>query len=339
MIQENTYQLPKLYIDNKGINADITGSITYKGNNQLNSARIFIQNPDMQFDSLFNKSVTLFLNSDDSIPVFRGFIKNYTADKKGININALDVRTVLTGDEGAKINITDKDNFDGDTLGQFIHKYVTDNINISETVIGLNGLNDANPRILMKDIRAKNVPVYKIMTDAVSKGIDNTNITEPLTFFIDVVEDGLNSNIIIVKEKSIDSIPSYSFSFTDGLQDIRFNRRNPANTVFYEGGSFVYGNRPTGKINTSITEVDDRAENKRLALQQVLIEQQQKNEIVIDISKCYDIGLGSIIHIDVEDDDVRGTHRVQSKTLTFGKTMSCQLQLNRKPVVASRYIN
>tara|TARA_Y100001938_G_C8067752_1_gene421274 strand:+ start:629 stop:1648 length:1020 start_codon:yes stop_codon:yes gene_type:complete len=339
MIQENTYQLPKLYIDDKAIDADITGNVSYKGNNQLNNARIFIHNPDMQFDSLFNKSIKLFINSDDSIPVFRGFIKSYTADKKGININALDVRTVLTGEEGAKVSITDKNNFDGSTLGQFIHKFITNNINVGETVIGLNSLNDANPKILMKGVRAKNIPVYKIMTDAVSKGIDDSNIEEPLTFFIDVVEDGLNSNIVIVKEKSIDSLPSYSFSFTDGLQDVRFNRRNPANTVFYEGGSFEFGNRPTGKINTSITEVDDRAKNRALALQQVLIEQQQKNEIVIDISKCYDIGLGSIIHIDVEDDDIRGAHRVQSKNLTFGKSMSCQLQLNRKPVVASRYIN
>tara|TARA_R100001443_G_C3336662_1_gene173584 strand:- start:87 stop:1106 length:1020 start_codon:yes stop_codon:yes gene_type:complete len=338
MIQENTYQLPKLYIDNKPIDAKISGNIDFRGNNQLNNAKVFIANPDMQFDRLFNKPIKIFLNSDDPTPIFRGFIKNYTVDKNGININALDVRTILTGDEGNKINITDKDNFDGYTLGQFIHKYVTDNVNSSETTIGLNSLNDANPKILMNGVRAKNTVVYKIMTDAVSKGIDNTDIVEPLTFFIDVIEDGLNSNIVIIKEKSIDSVPSYSFSFTDGLQDIKFNRRNPANTVVYEGGSFKYGNRATGTINTSIKEVGDRAENKRLALQQVLIEQQEKNEISIDISKCYDIGLGSIIYIDVEDDDVRGNHRVQSKKISFGNKMSCKLTLNRKPVKISNYI-
>ena len=338
MTQDNTYQLPKLYIDDIPISADVSGTISFRGNSQLINANIFVSNTDIQFQSLFNKPIKLYLKSNDSVPIFRGFIKNYIASESGVNITALDVRMVLSGNEGAKVNITDDDNFDGYTLGQFLFKYITDNINVTNTVIGLKFINDSNPRILLNNTRVVNQSIYSVVSELVDKGIDTTDVNHPLTFFLDVIDDGINSNIVIVKEKHINSIPSYTFSYTDGLEYVNFNRRLSANTVYYKGGAFQYSNRPQGQVVTEITEKEDRAENKRAALEQVLLNQQQSNEITIGVNKCYDIGLGTIIRLDVEDEDIRGSHRVQSKTLSFGKSSKCVLQLNKAPPKLSDYL-
>ena len=48
MAQANTYQQPRIYIDNKEILSDIKGSVNFTGNNQLNKLRVKISSPDMQ---------------------------------------------------------------------------------------------------------------------------------------------------------------------------------------------------------------------------------------------------------------------------------------------------
>ena len=70
-----------------------------------------------------------------------------------------------------------------------------------------------------------------------------------------------------------------------------------------------------------------------------MVSQQEKEEISINISKGFDIDLGSIVYIDVDDEDILGKHRVQGKTISFGNTISCLLKLNKKAVKLSDYIN
>ena len=333
MTQVSLSHQPKLYIDNKLIDYNISGSLNFQGNNQLNTLSVKISNTDLQFQSLFNKSVKFYLNSDDSIPIFRGFVTQLTPTDTHVNIQARDVRTLINGKDGVQIDITDKINYDGYTLAQFLFKIITD----ENLDIGLGFLKDSNPPINLKGVRGKS-DVYKIILDKIKDVIDDSDINEPLRSFIDVYDDGNKSHIVIKKDLSIKSTPSYNFSFNDGVKSYNYNRRNIPNTVVYEGGKQQFSNIPTGTSNIDIKDTGDRAKNKQLAIRQLLLERQQKEEISLHVTKCYDIALGTIIHLDVDEEDILGNHRVVGKKINFGSSMSCSLMLNKEQVKLSDYL-
>jgi len=341
MTQENSLFLHKLFINDKEILASSSGSIAFTGNNNLNQMDITIENIDLQNDSFLNKKVELFLEESghDSMPIFRGFVKEYIPDETKVRLKVLDVRGILTGNSGIKINSTDDKNFDGKTLAQFIFEIVTDKVNYDNTVIGLDMLRDTDPVVKMDGVRGINLDAYKVMVEKIKESFDLTDFEKPLSSFIDVREDGEKSNIVITKDKLITDTPSYTFAFGDGLQKLRHKRREPTNTIYYKGGRVEkFGNRPKGQVVEIVKDLEDIVETRNLALKQILFEQQQLDEIDIEVTKCYDIGLGSLIYLDVEDDDVRGAHRVQSKKLSFGKMIKCTLGLNKKPIKLSDYI-
>tara|TARA_R100001509_G_scaffold157799_1_gene122291 strand:- start:184 stop:1209 length:1026 start_codon:yes stop_codon:yes gene_type:complete len=341
MTQENSYNRHTLYIDDEEIKHSSKGNIIFNGNNQTNTLSASINNIDLQNHSLFNKRVELYLNengSEDSVPIFRGIIKSFTNNEKELKITAHDVRTILGGNEGLKINLDDFNNADGKTVGQFLYETIKDKINYNKTRIGLDMLNDCNPPALLNGKRGKNLDLYKIVTDAVSSNIDDTNVLEPLSFFVDVYEGEEYSSIVIVKDKSLDSIPAHVFSYEDGLAKLTFKRRNPVNTVYYKGRVFEYTNRSTGQTTINIEDKEDIGESRNLALKTVLLNQQQVDDINIKTTKGFYIPLGTIINLDVPDDLVSGNHRVQGKKISFGNTLSCNLTLNRKPVKVSDYL-
>tara|TARA_R100001443_G_scaffold77411_2_gene84623 strand:- start:488 stop:1534 length:1047 start_codon:yes stop_codon:yes gene_type:complete len=343
MRQENSSFRHRLFIDDEEVLSSSDGTISFTGNGQLNTLNVRINNVDLQYYTLFNKKIELFLNesgTDDSVPLFRGFVKRFTPSEKDVSLYALDVRSVLTGNDGIKINSTDLKNYDGKTVGQFIYEIVTDEVNYNETVIGLDMLTDTDIGGKMTGIRGKNLDVYKVIEEKINTILDKSDYSKPLSYFVDVKEGNEYSNIVITKEKPLTNNPSYTFSYGNGLQRVSHKKVLPLNTVYYNDGRVLkYTNRPSGQTTTSINDIEDVAEARKMALEQILLAQQENSEIRIDVSKCYDIGLGNLLFLDVPDDNVHGIHRVQAKKIKFGKKgISCQLRLNKKPVKLSQYI-
>ena len=342
MNQENSLFRHKLFIEDKEILSNSKGTINYSGNGQLNILNVVIDNVDLQYDSLFGKKIELYLNesgSDDSTPIFRGFIKRFTPTEKNVTIRALDVRTMITGKDAIKLNSTDFKNYDGKTVASFLYSIITDKVNYNETLIGLDMLSDTDIPIKMAGIRGDNLDILRLVNERLSETIDKTDYLNPLGYFLDVKESSEYSNIIITKEKLLTDVPSYTFAYGDGLQNLKYKKILPLNTVYYnDGRSIEYTNRPAGQSATVISKVKDVAEARQLGLEQILLEQQQNAEITVDVSKCYDIGLGSLIFLDVPDDDIYGTQRVQGKMINFGAAVTCKLNLNKKPIKLSDYV-
>lgn len=342
MSQENSLFQHRLFIDDREVLSESSGNISFNGNGQLNNITLTINDVDIQYSSLFNSKIELYLNesgTDDAVPIFRGFVKRYTPTEKDVKLNGLDVRTVLTGREGIKINASDVKNYDGKTVAQFLYDIVTDKVNYDETFIGLEMLRDTDVPITMTGLRGDNLDILSAVNAKLASKLDTSDYNNPLGYFLDVKEGLNNSNITIVKDKPITDTPNYTFSYEDGVQKVTYRKILPLNTVYYnDGRSIEYTNRPTGQSATTIGGIEDVTEARNIALQQILLEQQQKAEIKISVSKCYDIALGSLVFLDIPDDDVYGIHRVQGKTLTFGKGVTCQLMLNKKPVILSDYI-
>ncbi len=59
--------------------------------------------------------------------------------------------------------------------------------------------------------------IYEIITKKLKTAIDDADIEKPLTYFIDMVDDGLKSNITFKKEKQLTDAPSLNLSFSNGL--------------------------------------------------------------------------------------------------------------------------
>ena len=82
------------------------------GNNQLQSLKATISEPDFENSKLFNASVEFYLNygSSDGCPIFRGFIKDFNPSGTNISINALDVRTLISGQNAFPVVVDNKKN-------------------------------------------------------------------------------------------------------------------------------------------------------------------------------------------------------------------------------------
>lgn len=162
MAQDNTVHQHRLFINKKEIKAQSSGTLDIAGDGRINRLSITIDDIDLQHDSLFNQEVEFYLgeNNEDSLPLFRGFVKRLTPNEKNIRLEALDVRTLLTGKDGIKITSTDEKNYDGKTAGQLLYQIIIDKINYDKTIIDINLLNDMDKPVSMTNFRAKNADAY-----------------------------------------------------------------------------------------------------------------------------------------------------------------------------------
>ena len=131
-MSSTTYSNPRLFIGDKEITNFASVGFTESGKSQVSKLNVNIPDPELRRATLENKELKFFLNygSDDNVPFFRGRIRQATPTDTAIQIVAHDVRTFLTGIESIPLSLTDESNYDGFTLGQFLHSYITEFVNI-----------------------------------------------------------------------------------------------------------------------------------------------------------------------------------------------------------------
>ena len=341
---QNTYYSPRLIIKNTECTSGMSGSISFPGNNQANTLKININDPGFQHARLFKEELIFYLNygSDDSVPFFRGFIKNIAPTDTGVSITAIDGRSFINSKDSKMVELTDHENYDGFTLAAFLHDYINTNININnKTYIGLDGLRDTYPSISMSGVRSKPSPAYTLITNELKKAIDDSDVEKPLNYFIDMVEDGNKSNITFVKQKQLTTAPSLYLSFSDGILSYKYKRRAPANYATGGGSKFTYGSGPLGTIGMSVEgDFKDKNEARQELIKKVLLQYHESDEITLECTKGHDIGLGSIVRLNIEEEDIDDNHRVTSKNIKFGpQGVKFSLSLNKKPIILSDYIH
>ena len=339
---ENTYYKPRLVIGDKEVLKGMSGSVTFPGASQANSLKCTITDPDFQNSRLFDEEVKFYLNygSDDGVPLFRGFIKTVTPNDEKTVIGAIDGRAFINSQNSKMVELTDDDNYDGFGLAAFLYDFIYNKININKTYIGLDVLKDTNPLISMSGVRNTPTPVYGIVTKELKEAIDNSDIEKPLTYFIDMIDDGNKSNITFVKEKQLTDKASLFLSFAEGIKKYQYSRRAPANFGIGGGSSFTYGNTPQGTVGMSVTgKFKDKNEARVDLIKKVLLQYRETDEIKLDCTKGHYIALGSIVGLKLDKEDIDGNHRVTSKSIKFSDAgVNLSLQLNKKPLLLSEYI-
>ena len=208
-------------------------------------------------------------------------------------------------------------------------------------MIGLDCLRDTNPIVSMTGERTKEPSSpYQIVTKKLKDAIDDSDIEKPLTYLIDMIDDGLKSNITFKKEKQITETPSLNLSFSNGLVSYKNNRRVPSTRAVGEGADFTFSSEPKGSVSRSISgKFKDRNDARTQGIKEVLLHNRETDEITVQANKGHYIGLGSIVRLDIDEEDIKGNHRLTSKKISFNTgEVKLSLSLNKKPLVLSSYI-
>tara|TARA_R110001583_G_scaffold3312_6_gene21547 strand:- start:90 stop:1130 length:1041 start_codon:yes stop_codon:yes gene_type:complete len=340
---------PQIIINGKEQPNVLSFNLSFQGNNQLNSASIKLSSPEYDENTLFGKVVEIFLNNGglDTVPIFRGIIKEVNTSETNMSIKAVDVRGYISGKDSLSINLTDNDNFDGFTVGQFLRKYINDNINTSETRIGLDFLNDTSNSVNLTGIRGKKNPL-QMCVEAIEEELDDTDFDNPLSYIIDVEEGPLYSNLIIKKQKLLTEETSLSLSLSDGISKYQYQRRpvptqitveDTASNNFYKT---KLGNSPQGPFADNIAkEFKDPSEASKHAILHLKRLQAEVNDISIDATRGYHLGLESLISVHVNKDEIDGVHRLVSKTINYDNKSGFKLKLtlNKRPIKVSNYLS
>jgi len=248
----------------------------------------------------------------------------------------------LTGINSKMVELTDDENYDGLSLAGFLYDFIDNKINTNNTYIGLDFLSDTNPIISMSGERTTGpTSVYDIVTKKLKTAIDNADIEKPLTYFIDMIDDGVKNNIAIIKENNISDVPSLYLSEAEGIISYKFNRRVPATFAVGGGATFQHTNEPKGSVGINISgKFKDKNEARTQAIKELLLNNRETEEINIEVNKGHYIALGSIVNLKIENSEIDGNHRLTSKKLKFNNAgVNLSLTLNKKPLVLSSYIN
>ena len=351
---------PRLLIDGTEIFEFSDISIINRANSEISTCAFVITNPDFQHSTFFNKSVEVFLNVDsiDTVPTFRGIIKEVTPSESNVSVTAYDPRIMLSSSDGVRLTLTDEYNYDGYTLSGFLKSVIEKYINTDDySVIGLDFLNDTLPIIQIGDVRGNDIVPYDVIRDRLENFQRADTLDTPAAdtwkevpqgrFVLDIENDSNNAQLIF-KELPMRDVGAalntvHNFSYYDGIDSISYQRRPDYNVAAAAGTEIKFGD--TAHRGRSVLSFKTRkeypAEIGREARLRLMENQESNVEISMMINKGYSITPQSIIRISIDNDEIDGVYRVQSKTISCNVSngaLNCRLQLGRPPAKIADFL-
>ena len=342
-MSQSSFGSPIVYL--KGQEITYTNlSFSDTGNNQPNTLTITSQEIDLLDSKLFNSDIVMYLNAGthDDIAFFRGKIRGVTPSDNKVTLKAIDAIGLLTGNHATKLTLTDRNNYDGYSLTAFLIDYITKNINIEETIIGLDFINEITPSVTLSNYRGKKTPLQVVKDNIKS---DTNNVNDITNFKIGLIDDGNKSQLIFRKQQQL-SNSSVKFNYSDGIKSITYKKRNPPNIIAGEvegvTQKYQHNTLPTGPNVKNIQAREPFKDPDTFRRHAFLMahSEETRNEISITVDKGYYLDVGNVIYISLEDyPDLIGKHRITGKTLTASKSgITCTLKLDRETPQVSNYL-
>ena len=342
-MSQSSFGSPIVYLKGQEISyTNIT--FTDTGNNLPNTLTISSQEVDLLDSKLFNSDIVMYLNAGthDDVAFFRGKIRDITPAENKVTMKAIDAIGLLTGSHSTKITLTDDYNYDGYSLTGFLIDYINKNINVKETIIGLDFINEITPSVTLSNYRGQKTPLQVVKENIKS---NTSNINDITNYKIGLIDDGSKSQIVFRKQQQL-SNSSVKFNYSDGIRSISYKKRNPPNIIAgsVDGITKTYQHNtlPTGPNVKNIQAREpfrDPDSFKRHAFLMAHAEE-TRNEITITVDKGYYLDVGNVIYLSLEDyPDLIGKHRITGKTITISKGgLSCNLKLSRETPEVSYYL-
>ena len=338
---------PVLLINGKEILSISSATFNDSGNNILQKLSVSFSEPDLEDSNLFNEKVEFFLNygSQDGVPLFRGYIKEFKPTERNISITAIDPRTFISGQDSLPVVIDEVNNYDGYTVIQFISEVLESHLNVNKTILTSEALQEMDKPVYMNGIRSTEPP-YDTLKKLVETQRDDDDILNVYEYFLGIYHGGLNTSLILRKTKALDGRPDFTFTYNNGIIKLSYKERAPPSfgLAASEDGTtvrFDYGNSPKGHRGVRVSgKFTSREHARKHALAEVMLKQGDDKEITLIVSKGYYLEPGAIIRLEVPDTNIRGQYRITSKKISYSSgKVSCTMKLNKKPIKISDYIN
>ena len=343
-MSQNTYSQPKIFIDDKEIKEYNSIVLNEPGTNRINSLSLTIGDPDYQDAHLFNAKIKFYLNEGNAegTPTFIGYIRNISPSDTAISITAYDARIFMSGKEARPIAITDKNNYDGYTAIQFLGEVIRKYVNKDKIIIDLSSLSETDPVVPMKGIRTDGDSPYDIFLSIINRAVDDSTPEDPLSYVVTMEGE----RIIVEKKRSVDGDKAYVLSYMDGISSLSYSKTLPFTTCIATSpsgywGEFEYGNSPMGHIGSTISsEQENNAVLSNLARIEVMKNYVESKEISVECTRAFDVGLETLIYLSVPEKELRGNHRVISKSIKVNKnSIGCTLGLDKRPTTVGDYLD
>ena len=340
---------PRICIDGREVDY-IKGS--YKSDGNLKAANMTFTISQMfgGTKKLWNKEVTFYLNKQDGVPLFRGWIRRVNDSYNNIEIYAEDALGYLikSGDEGdAKVVLTDYDNIDGLTVGAAIQDILLKsklNTKLKTDLVG-----DTDPVLATGVPFRGTVIVLDVIKELLSRAINNDG-TLPRPNLGKIIDDGSYSQFVLELEKDVDTtIPKFVFTEKYNIQDINIIRKKVPTIVVVNGsngssGTFVHDGALSA-LDRNYLEVDNTSKGSPAECKDFAAKLFQAN---LKVQYEYDIKVldgayleeNDVVQVITEDPEYGGNFRVIGKSIEFSpSSFSFGLNINRKPPTLAEYIS
>ena len=341
---------PRITID--GVDVDyLDGAYNNPGN--LSAATLTFKLPLTYggMKKLWNKEVCLYLNKQDSTPLFRGWIKRTNLDFNEVEIFAQDiVGYMLLGGSSDKavIALTEEDNLDGLSAGAAIIKALLKAK--LDTKLGTAILGNTTP--VVSSVRPPlrgTMSILEIIKALLSQAID-TSGTLPRPNIARIIDNGSISQLVIELEADLDSDPVvHIYDERTNISELNIINKKVPTIVVVNGkggvkGTFAHDSAIAAYDRTYLEvtneSLESPAECKSFAQELFRANLHVQYEYGLQVLEGAYLNENDVIRIQTDNPKFSGNYRVIGKTVSFSPTnYSVGLSINRKPPTLAEYIS
>ena len=335
----------QIFLDGSSI--DFTAaSLKEVGDNSAAQLDFVLPTSAPNYRKFWNKEVTVFFNSSDTYPVFRGHIINTTVNAdNSVKFTAVDALGYLTGHSKAQVVLDDENNIDGLSVAASLIKLIR--LSNLESSIGIDYLGDTTPIIDNNRPRGTSI-ILNIIKDLLSQAVDMTNKDLPRDNLIRVMDDGSKAQLRIEVKADIDNTnPVKFYSYENNIINFNVKNRDIPTSITVSGDNVAATFRhssATSALGSSMKTVSNpklksRAECMDFAQKVFLANIQDKYEYTLDTFEGLYLKENDVIHIRDDKTGIEGNFRIIGKSVTFGPNQfKLQLSINQRPPILAQFL-
>jgi hypothetical protein len=335
----------QIFLD--GSSVDFTAaSLKERGDNSAAQLDFVLPTSAPNYRKFWNKEVTVFFNSSDTYPAFRGHIMNTTVNAdNSVKFTAVDALGYLTGHSKAQVVLDDENNIDGLSVAASLIKLIR--LSNLESSIGIDYLGDTTPIIDNNRPRGTSI-ILNIIKDLLSQAVDMTNKDLPRDNLIRVMDDGSKAQLRIEVKADIDNTnPVKFYSYENNIINFNVKNRDIPTSITVSGDGVAATFRHSSAesaLGSSMKTVSNpklksRAECMDFAQKVFLANIQDKYEYTLDTFEGLYLKENDVIHIRDDKTGIEGNFRIIGKDVTFGPNQfRLQLTINQRPPILAQFL-
>jgi len=299
---------------------------------------------------LWNREVTMYLNDQDSTPLFRGWIRRANPTFNEIEILAMDALGYLVkggGESKATINLTPTDNLDGYTAGGAITTAIKKaKLN---TKIGTDMIGDTKPSISASrpPLRGQ-IHLEELVKGLISAAVDNSG-SIPRPNIYKLIDDGSQSQLVIELQADVDTDQVvHIFTEESNITSLSINEKKVPTIINVTGkgvnGTFSHDGAITALDRTYLevqnNELKSPAECVDFGRKIFQANLKDRYEYGIEVTEGAYLMENDVIRVETSDRNFTGNYRVIGKSISFSPSdFSIGIVINKKPPTLAEYIS